>query len=680
MNVRIFRYLYIAAAATMILSGLDSCNTVPELSDTATAEIKADIVLSGLAGQYGLELPETANISSADVEGDFMYLTKTDGAYSLVYEQNDEDCPRKGLLTVRHKDGSGRTYTVMQRTAAAESADDRKATYTHSFALGYGYNAIEGAYCEIGDIRGQILNVARIIEMSENGQIPDIIIEDNTPQRQSVSKTSSDYLTLMQKSDFNADGMADVLIFRGQSQKVQAIANTEITDVVYTYASKDIRLSFREIDLEAVSFRDDRILFTDSFCKSVTKLAQDMTDENIDIFLSKWGTHIVVSAVIGGKLELLTKAATTLFSDYYMEQSFASVSLEALFNDTSAKDKYNWDEHQKESIESTMSVYGGDLSYLNSAILNPSYKNTGLTMSMLTDWENSLKFTADRIEPDDNAALTEIGVMPVWELLSEDYPDLALRIQNRAEETAMSLLDMYGDQNYLSTQFGYEYPSLTCRLGGTGRTFEDPAMVNIIAADRYVASICKEWIPEISENETVTVVYPIYDRILNMRAGLCIRNGMEYTVDWRDGKAHVTEKGPASGGSVIYMNDGALSTWPDNSADYVPAHPVIGYEWPGSIDINGNLTDRKFYLVNKFLDRFYLNDGSANMKNLPNWTYSTSSPSIHEDYAGYLTDDRPYELSHMTYQPGKGISNLSYRMIRNKNYQYYLNKTEISYE
>ena len=146
-------------------------------------------------------------------------------------------------------------------------------------------------------------------------------------------------------------------------------------------------------------------------------------------------------------------------------------------------------------------------------------------------------------------------------------------------------------------------------------------------------------------------MYPIYDRKANFASGYCVNNGVAYNVRWIRGKCHVQRIGYVNDESTFYLTDGVPGSRPYASADYLPSHVVVDYEWPFAIRTDGSLDNsRPYYLVRKRNDLFYLRnadgtDCKLRLEGLPNWSYNA-------------------DLG---------------RMVRDKDYVYYWNPLEINY-
>jgi hypothetical protein len=291
---------------------------------------------------------------------------------------------------------------------------------------------------------------------------------------------------------------------------------------------------------------------------------------------------------------------------------------------------------------------------------------------MKSDWLNSIKFDDSNISKS-NVELVDMKVVPIWYFIPDEQ--LADRVEARVTGNMSLVVETLGNDNFINTSFPAHPTSVVTRIGSVyEKTFTNPDVVNVIAANRYVATVCKETVPEISTKEDVYVAYPIYEGRVKLTNGLCIYNGKVYKVDWSFNHFHVSEvetTEPVT--DTIYMNYGSLSTVKYSTLEYQTGHPVLACEQPGSINIDGSFNINYMSYVQKFLGHFYLQlpffstsvTNHVSYDNLPGWTYTTSNPpeADEADYSSYFKSG--------TYKK---------RMVRDDDYIYIWNSTEIGYE
>jgi hypothetical protein len=256
--------------------------------------------------------------------------------------------------------------------------------------------------------------------------------------------------------------------------------------------------------------------------------------------------------------------------------------------------------------------------------------------------------------------MIDMLVAPIWEFIPDEA--LSRRVQARITGNLGLVIETLGNDNLINTSFPAHPESVTCKVGGVKKTFDYPSTVDVIAANRPIATICKERVPSICESSDVYVAYPIYEGYVKLTEGLCIYDKKAYRVNWSFNQFTATLIAEdIEDVDNIYMNAGALSIEPSDQLTYQDSHLILGCERPGGITIDGKVGG-EMRPVHKYFGHFYL-DNKTEYKNLPGWSMTTTLPDEAKIYKDYFTND--------TYKN---------RMVRNEDYPYIWNKTEIDYE
>lgn len=104
----------------------------------------------------------------------------------------------------------------------------------------------------------------------------------------------------------------------------------------------------------------------------------------------------------------------------------------------------------------------------------------------------------------------------------------------------------------------------------------------------------------------------------------------------------------------------------------------MGYEWPGSIGIDGTLTGKYYYQTRKFLGHFYLATDKE-FSDLPNWRWQTSVPEEVENYREEINgSEKAFRLSGVDLGRD-GTDNLKNRMVMEDDYEFFWNTSEVNY-
>ena len=550
------------------------------------------------------------------------------------------------------------------------------------YGIGFSYDAVYGCKCDINYVKCHALNIDELRNSGIMLEFPKNTFRDTC----FIAHSFSEYC---HAANLTGSASGDVVIYGADYSRVASIYEHGLDTIVYISNSKNIEsrgLRLNSEFIEDIREEPERYL-TPSFRYGIEKIRKTPVEEVmvVDSFVNIYGTHIVTGVTIGASLKLELKTRRGLFVDYKSEEIMTREKLNILFKkteSTSTKEEHEFMRQVLESSTIDLSVRGGDVSVFNSLLTDPSPTNSAATEETVTRWINSLEDDTEN-EEYGNLELIDMSVMPIWEFIADEQ--VAKRVKTRILADAPSMQELYGNRNWVNTSidlsktkyvntFFNRWDRETWYCG-----FSDPYVVNVIAANRIVASVCREWIPEIDPDTLVTVVYPIYENSIDIGSGVGIDAECNvWSVSWRYNKFKVKKIGKASSPlPMVYLNFGTVETTPVSGEKYMKGNFIIGYERPGNINVtNGQMNDRWFTL-RKFLGDFYL-ENAVRYNNLPNWEYC-ESPVEYPSYSSYMDDDL-FEMVGLKVNGRTGAENLGNRMVRNYDYKYYLNKREAWYE
>lgn len=608
-----------------------------------------------------------APVSSVRVtspEADFLMPI---GTQHLYVEQNDDRQWRTATVTVTRADGTQQEITLAQPPASRAASEDIHRSFLRHYAVGYSYEAVGGEYCNLNYVRCQLLNRMVVDEVEKETLLPLIVVEPIN-----VTKASShvyrSFVDYAQNTNFMASAKGEILFaFKGDANlKLHAFEDGSIE----TYILHDERV----LPMARYSLQADNVanlvqeypnMLTSSFRRVLKELAETSVGDwrAIDEFLETYGTHVVIDAELGARLDLDVQVETHKFHQEINEDVLAEVAIATMFNAhfSESKEESYWEVLR--NCKCRMEVIGGDLNILDNIIGMTTFSNDDIHISPedLSRWMNSVYYNDNDLE-NSNVEMTNMMVAPIWDLVGDKA--LKERIKARVYSNSNTMQKLLGNRNFINVKIPYSTTKYECRVGNKKYTFNNPDVTDIIASGRHVATICLETVPPIAGNTKVRVVYPIYEGHVKLANGLCVHNGHVYRVEWSKNKVAVEDLGEKYSESFdgnIYMNSGVLSTLAAPYTDYQDGHPVVGVERPGGIGIDGSLQGSPVRVVKHF-NHFYLNKKDK-YDNIPNWSYVTELPPEAANYPDYF-DNTTWKN----------------RMRRDDGYVYIYNTTEIGYE
>ena len=656
--------LSIITALALLLAACQETDLALEPSVDELAAQVCDVMIDGLDQTVALPLEGTGTVVSVAVEeGDF--LTALPGG-QLYAEQNDDGRWRRGVIRAQLSDGTSRRLTLAQKVPTRAEVQSQKSFYRHH-ALGYSYDAVAGSYCELKDVRCQVLNRA-VVEMVEKKDFRTIFTEDYLHDFKASSSVSTSVVDYVQNSNFQAKAGASIALLGSTDAKGFChIFEDGIEDTYILHDERELLRAHYTLQIGNIQelIKKYPTLLTSSFRKSIEELAATDKDnwKAVDDFINIYGTHVVNSATLGARLSVDVQVKTNKFVTTEEESLLADATIATLFKisySTEAEDK-NY--QMLRDCKCRVEVLGGDVSALDKLVSRTFFTNDDITPDLYDTWEKSVKFDGDDIA-NSNVEMTDMEVWPIWELVPDK--SVADRLQARIQADAAIMLQLLGNRNFLNAKFPYPISSVTCRIGNQrNQKFDNPDVTDVIVDGRHVATVCREMVPAISKTEYVQVAYPIYEGRVKLTNGLCVHDGKTYSVDWRNDHFKVNEvDGLTTGDGNMYLTGGVLSTSSFDQVDYQTGHLVLGCERPGGIAINGSLAG-KMVKVQKHFGHFYLVDDKNYYGNLPNWSYVTSAPAEASD------------MDYKDYFPQGAWQN---RMVRDASYVYIFNTTELGYE
>jgi MAC/perforin domain len=653
-------YNYIIGVLTGLAVFCQACqdDSLETVGESMGCSPDAGWIVDGLDGDYSIPIKDEA-ISVQVEEGDF--LVPLEGK-TVYFERNDEGAPRRALLSLCMADGSRRMLSLVQQPASRASSSAVRRSFFRHHGIGYSYNAVGGEFCNIADVRCQLLNRA-VLDRVEREEIDQLLFVDYKNEMKVENETYTSVVDYVQNTNFSADVEGQIVIFSGSASMTCSVFEDGQTDS-YILCDEEVlpRAEYR-LETEAVRKYVGKYpnLLTSSFRRAIERLAATPADDvhAVDSFIATYGTHMVTRSELGAKLSVNVQVDTRKFNTVEQEQALSAMALAALFKktqeDTTVEKTYQILRDSRCRIEAV----GGDLGIIDKAVTKTVYDNEGLSEELLEAWRRSVKFDDDDLDAS-NVELTDMEVMPIWDLIAD--PDVARRVEARVTGSATLMQELLGNRNFINTSFPAHPETVTCRIGKQGgQRFDRPDVVDVIAANRHVATVCHEYVPEISPSDKVFVAYPIYEGRVKLTDGLCLHGGKAYRVDWRYNRFQVTVLGEVDSESRVYMNGGALSPVKYSNLEYEASHLILGCERPGGIAIDGSLAG-EMVKVRKHFGHFYLENKNA-YSNLPGWNFTADAPEEVVYYPEYIEREEY-----------KG------RMVRGEDYIYRYNVTEIGYE
>lgn len=499
--------------------------------------------------------------------------------------------------------------------------------FRRSYGVGFSYDGIWGESCNLMDVHCRVLDLEAI--QSTGDDISEQLFSssiDNSISCSSISEFS--HSVFCQHTSFSFDVGARLLVFGGGFGECSEIweqgqTNNYFCKVKYSAPSMSMELQSTSIS-SIIKKGDGNQMLTPNFLEAVRWISNHPGEAVVDSFLLCYGSHVVTGSKIGGYIEVQINMSRDSLVDIYSKKMLGEAAAAQIFKFKYESEEYKTELNLLHSADCRLTIKGGDLNTIPNELLHFSFGNTPNLSSYVKAWSSSLNYdTDDYIH--NNLEMTDMNITPIWKFIPDE--DVARRVRLRVEGTAQELIKEAGYFNYCNTSFRIP-GSVTCNMGKDTVTFDQPDVCNIVSAGRYVATVCREKVelPDIGI-KLVHVVYPIYNQHVNLSCGYTFYGDAAYNVCWLNGRCFVEKDSiyPAPTDSIIYMNNGIPGSLSLLNVSYQPSYTVIGYEWPYSITLDGQLDSSKpYYLVYKEGKDFLLKktDGTpqeGDIEGLPGW-------------------------------------------------------------
>lgn len=518
--------------------------------------------------------------------------------------------------------------------------DSLKSVFLYNHGVGYGYNAMSGDFCDIEDVRCQVIN-RPMLEYYNDESDEDMLIVDYKHEWESSSSVSHSFVEYIQNTNFQAEGSANIMVVG--SGKVSAMAHVfedgTVDQYILTCRQRVAAGSYR-LNLSAIKDMASRHpdLLTASFREAVEHL-KECDDSNwevrVDSFLNMYGTHVITSATLGAELKIDVQIKST---DYRtIEESGTKIEMDIiklLDYKRATAEQYKDYKHLQDS-KCIVSVLGGDVSTVDRLISMNLYQAGVVDETNIANWRKSVVFSEGN--KDDNSELIDMEVAPIWELIPDQ--NVADLVRIRIEGSVDALIARFGNKNFINAHFTIPSGDVSYCRGGELTTVQDPDIVDVVCAGRHVAAICREWVPTISTSQKVKVVYPIYEGRIKTTSGICRHQNATYKVEWTGKELLATViEDAANSDSDVYLLAGIPSFHEYKNITYQEAELMPEVEMSKPILPNGTFDKScRTFSVFKHFGNFYL-DSTDSIAGIQNWTYERELPEEAARYGNYIDD------------------------------------------
>lgn len=605
----IFRWFPIAACYMLVSSLLLSCSDddldappVPS-SPIELSEQRIEISSDGRYYSVTMQVSE-AGYSLKDIcattEADWIRLEadtiSRDGRLTFYVKPNTDARSRDGIIELQvsgfksSSDFKVQELTIHQRSEAEDDANALNGdSITRKARVGYGYNMLID-YMNPECVTEPILDYQKLVQAEQTWGT--IIAEEGRAQQSLNYHSSYSVEEMSSWMSKQTTTEVDFLFVNKSVSKFKSSSEYDLKQLTFGYSSLSKVVATRYIDEGKVQsiVRQGGDIFTDEFRELYKEVNSNPTDANVQQLVTKFGTHLVTYADLGGRLD---------YSVNFLSEETSRESVERYLKYKNGKQKK--DEVTKEASHAIVSsgdglhfdIYGGSEVAINALENHASTKDRygQVDPGALGEWLNSIK-TSDP----QSVSLVRCMMQPIWQLFTNQ--DARVKIINHILALAYSEADEVGTRLQELGLDNYYQLNVTNEMLQFGND-ANSTLAKIIYYDNLPkVEICNEYVPELRGDRRVTIFYPIFRQQTNIRRGFFLGDGenapAEVTFD-NVGGCYVRQLegyGPGTRLDTLYYVDGAF--YPTNiGIDIPPYQMTVKDEWLNlfnhdGVDGNGN--------------------------------------------------------------------------------------------
>ncbi len=490
------------------------CSDDDDLNIQGGVDIPQEVDLMNLE-KWSYEVPFDVKSDSEwriETTGDFCYAMPAEGTgnatVKLCIIDNDEENRLDGELRIIFPRDEKKNITLKMQQKYAGDYDANAETLdvgNRVYAVGYGYNTT-GGYANPESVKRPILKFADMVhqELIVLGSV-NANFNIHTYSSSSIEQLSNDLAT---KANVNGS------FGKFKSEVTGAFNSNYFSSNNYEYALTFIDLAIRNANVEAdLDQMRDTTYMTAAAYKAINGLTPTYADdEGIKRLIKDYGTHLCISARLGGRIRHSMAVDISKVTDAYDISAYAEASYDGLFVSGGG----SVDEKFKKSFSKNtnacniqVNVLGGE----QAAAMNLSSK---LSEANLNTWKASVNAENMALVAF-NESSSDPSLIPLYELVDRaKYGDRYDKIHDYITGEEMA-------KDYPSIGMSYDCGTIT--RFAVPEFSEEGTLVKQVKIDGHVvAQVCEEYIPVINKDERVKVIYPVINNKPRHNMGLFIGN------------------------------------------------------------------------------------------------------------------------------------------------------------
>ena len=441
-----------------------------------------------------------------------------DAKINLYVMENTDDRRRSGVVTIHFpKDSKRDKQITLEQKSRAESGENFDDDYlgSQSYGLGYGFyggNGMEPSKSvKKRIIKAEALQAKGQVSKKAGGKFQ---LTAHTFTGSTISELSNDFST---SAEFEGGAC-------GFNAEINASFNMkDFSNEQYEYAMTYIDVEEESITITSASdewLEEDMIVasayraINDDYSDCKVKLEDyHSTDEGFKNLVKKYGTHVIASATLGGRLRSSTTIDVSKVTKEYDLDAFAKMSYSGIVDaSASVEDSYkNSYEQNKSACSTTVTAWGGSRSLATDVAFARGDEEINNAVKAWINDLNDNEPSWEYIGPAD-----QLDLIPIWELCVDD-------------ERKKALQQFIEEKRYMDNTTSYDLGVVghLNDVDGIAEEMNDPDYKGTLIRDinigeegnKTIAKLCSEFIPELNKKGRVLVFYPVLNGAVKWNLG-----------------------------------------------------------------------------------------------------------------------------------------------------------------
>ena len=424
--------------------------------------------------------------------------------------------PRQGTMTVVFPEDNSKNKVITLKQKAKNGSDDNfsaESVGNITYGVGYGFNVVTGVGARA--IKSQIIKAQ-------------LLTESNYVQKAATSSASVEFNTYTGSTVKElSNNFSNTTEFSGSKWGIEAEANAKFDMNNYSKEEYQYAMSFVDVSKEQITITlnedewyewddMDEGCFTKAAYKAINgeNRKYPSTNAGFKKLFDSYGTHVIRTATLGGRLTIATTINTSDISDEYNLDAFAKLSYSGVVDVSSeVKDEYkNSFKSNSSACNTKISALGGSSTIFSdlSDLIGDGAKNAANAwFTSLNEEESTWTFIG--IDDMDN-------LIPLWDLVEDGE---RAELMQKYFESGDYAADTYSGVSY---EMGVQ---AVISEGLPEFNVFDTQIVDVKVGEtnsKTVARICNEFIPELGEEAPVKVIYPVVNGNVKWNMGWFVGN------------------------------------------------------------------------------------------------------------------------------------------------------------